>query len=503
MKQMNAVLLYKYALLVTLAIKLLLAWVLPMSGDEAYFIVWAKHPDFGFYDHPPMVGWVLQLMLYLGSSEVVLRLPSVLVTTLIGIGIFRLLKPYDEAKAALVAVLYLVSPLNLLNVLVTTDTPLILLAFLSAVALFKALQKNGMAWYALSGILFGMAFLSKYFAVLLGLAYVAYFMFSENSVRKTQGFVLLFLVALPFALVNFYWNYTHCWDNILFNIYHRNEGERFSLGNIAAFLGVQIYLMTPPVIYYLLKRRAEIKQGIIRDHLNLFAWAFLVPMAAFALLSLKRDIGLHWVLAFYPFLYVLLGLLVSGEELRKTLKFMLWFSALHLAAVAVIAVLPMETWKHNKLYDGIVFMFKNDAIVEQLRPYEQQGFLLASDGYTPAAILSYHYGENFFVFGSGSTYARQDDMITDFRQFDGRDILIVKKSLPELVQFIPHFRRVEVKQYQLRGATFYFVLGYGFNFKHYKEIVLKPIKEKYYRIPDFLPHTPCYFCTKYFSEEYM
>jgi hypothetical protein len=22
-----------------------------MSGDEAYFIVWAQHPDFGYYDH--------------------------------------------------------------------------------------------------------------------------------------------------------------------------------------------------------------------------------------------------------------------------------------------------------------------------------------------------------------------------------------------------------------------------------------------------------------------
>jgi hypothetical protein len=503
MKQMNPVSLYKYALLVTLAIKLVLAWVLPMSGDEAYFIVWAKHPDFGFYDHPPMVGWVLQFMLMFGSSEVVLRLPSILVATFIGIGIFRLLKPYDETKAALVAILYLVSPLNLLNVLITTDTPLILLAFLSAAALFKALQKNGMGWYALSGILFGMAFLSKYFAALLGLGFVVYFIISDKNAQKTKGFLLLFLAALPFALVNLYWNYTHCWDNILFNVYHRNEVTQFSLGKVAAFLGMQIYLMTPPVIYYLFKRRAGIRLGIKRDHFNLFAWTFLVPLVVFALLSLKKDIGLHWVLAFYPFLYLLLGLLFSGDELRKTLKFMLWFSALHLAAIAVIAALPMETWKNNKLYDGIVFMFKNDAIVEQVRPYEQQGFLLASDGYTPAAIISYHYGKNFFVFGGGSTYARQDDMITDFRQFDGRDILIVKKSAPELVQFIPYFRRVEVKQFQLRGATFYFVLGYGFDYKHYKEAVLKPIMDKYYRIPDFLPHTPCYFCTKYFPGEYM
>ena len=54
----------------------MLAYVIPMSGDEAYFIIWAKHLDFGYYDHPPMVGWFLHLMLYLGSSEVILRLPG-------------------------------------------------------------------------------------------------------------------------------------------------------------------------------------------------------------------------------------------------------------------------------------------------------------------------------------------------------------------------------------------------------------------------------------------
>ncbi|MEJ1959728.1 MAG: hypothetical protein WDM70_10175 [Nitrosomonadales bacterium] len=38
-------------------------------------------------------------------------------------------------------------------------------------------------------------------------------------------------------LLNLYWNYTHCWDNILFNLYNRNEGEEFSLGKVAIFFG--------------------------------------------------------------------------------------------------------------------------------------------------------------------------------------------------------------------------------------------------------------------------
>jgi hypothetical protein len=492
---------FKFALLVTLAIKLLLAWVLPMSGDEAYFVVWAKHPDFGFYDHPPMVGWLLQLLLYFGSSEVVLRLPAILLSTVIGIGIYRLLKQHDEARAALVATLFLVAPLNLMNVLVTTDTPLILFVFLSAVSLYRALQLNSSAWYALSGIFFGLAFLSKYFAVLLGLGYLAYFVFSPGSRQKMRGLALLFLAALPFVLLNLYWNYTHCWDNILFNFYTRNEGEQLSPGKVAIYLGTQIYLMTPPVIYYLFRHRAGFRRKIRRDDFRLFACVFLLPMAVFALLSVKKVIGLHWVLAFYPFLYLLLHHLLTREELVKSLNFSVWFSAAHLAAIVLIAFLPMETWKNTKLYDGIVFMFENDEIVEKVRPYEQQQFLLAADGYTPAAIISYHYGKNFFVFGEGSLHARQDDMVTDFRQFAGRNILIVKKSAPDMSQYQPFFNRAESRQFELRGVNFYFVLGYGFDYDKYRKLVLKPIKDKYYNIPAFLPHAPCYFCEKYFPEE--
>jgi hypothetical protein len=497
---MNLTSTFKIALIVTLAFKLILASVIPMSGDEGYFVLWAQHLDFGYYDHPPMVGWFLHLMLYLGSAEVILRLPSILTPMLIGIGIYRLLRPLNADKAALIAILFLLSPLNLLNVLVTTDTPLILFAFFSMASLYKALQHNKMGWYALAGIFFGLAFLSKYFAVLLGLSYLAYLLFSAKSKQKAGGFALLFLASLPFALINIYWNYTHCWDNVLFNLYTRNEGTHYSFATVAMFLGAQLYLMTPPLLWLVYKQRKNYWQNIKRDNFQIFLFAFLLPMAVFLLLSLKKVIGLHWVLAFYPALYLLLFQLLPRSALQSLLKFMLGFSAVHVLAIIVIAALPMDTWKHNKLYGGMVFMFEHAKIVEQIKPYEAQQFLLATDGYSPSATISYYYGKEFFVFGEGGLHARQDDMLTDFREFKGRNILILSKSPPEMSSYTPYFAHVETRTFTLREATFHLVLGYDFNYEKYKEGVLRPIKDKYYKIPAYLPHAPCYFCRKYFPD---
>jgi hypothetical protein len=440
-------------------------------------------------------------LLFLGNSEVVLRLSPILTYPLVGIVIYRLLKPLDEDRAALIAILFLISPINILNVAVTTDTTLILFGFFSAASLYQAMQKNHLGWYGLAGVFFGLAFLSKYFAVLLGLAYLVYFIFSAKSKQKTIGFALLYLASLPFALLNLYWNYTHCWDNIMFNLYNRNESAHFSFSTVAIFLGTQLYLMTPPLVYYLIKKRGEIKQLFRDGQLQLFLFVFVVPMSVFSLLSMVKVVGLHWVLSFYPALYVLLYKFLTRKELGTMIKFMAWFSALHLLAILVIAAIPMETWKSNKLYGGVVMSFEPKKIAEQIRPYEQQQFVLATDAYSPTATMSYYYGSRFIVFGEDGYHARHDDILTDFREYEGRNILILRKSEPVMQDYTPYFERVETKTFTVREATFYLVLGYKFSYEEYKEGVLRQIKNKYYKIPSYLPIGSCYFCGRYFPDE--
>ena len=44
---------------------LLRGWLplaLPITGDEAYFYWWGVYPELGYYDHPPMVGWLIAAM---------------------------------------------------------------------------------------------------------------------------------------------------------------------------------------------------------------------------------------------------------------------------------------------------------------------------------------------------------------------------------------------------------------------------------------------------------
>jgi hypothetical protein len=230
----------------------------------------------------------------------------------------------------------------------------------------------------------------------------------------------------------------------------------------------------------------------------MFGVMFMFPFGFFAVLSLVKQVGLHWMLGFVPFFFVLAGWMLSREQLRSSVAYLAVFSALHVATIALAAALPLETWKNSRFYDGIVYHLRIADILRELKPYEGQ-FEFAADGYSPAVTASYYSGKYFFVFGAGSSYARQDDLQTDFRRLDGKDILVLRKNAPEEREYSPYFRSVEYKEILLSGATFHVVLGRGFDFGAYREGVLRPVRDRFYAIPSYLTQGACYFCQRYFD----
>ena len=73
-------------LLALAVFRLWFAAVLPLTGDEGYFVFWGEHPAGGYYDHPPMVGWWLTGLLAVSRAEWVLRLPALVLPLILAWG---------------------------------------------------------------------------------------------------------------------------------------------------------------------------------------------------------------------------------------------------------------------------------------------------------------------------------------------------------------------------------------------------------------------------------
>lgn len=496
----NSTRLFYAALLITLVVKLALAAIIPVTADEAYYIGWGNRLALGYYEHPPMIGWMLYFLRRIGHGILLMRLPAVLWSTLVAIGIHALLKRRDRDKGALAATLFVVSPISVVGVFITTDIPLILFSYASAACLFLALEGNRRFYYLLSGVFLGLAFLSKYFAALLGLSYLVYFAISRRWRELAPGFLVLLAASLPFVSLNIYWNYTHCWDNVLFNLVTRNRDAALSAEKFLTYLGCAAYLITPPILVYLIKRRDQLVRQVSGDRLGIFAIAWLIPLAIFAVLATVKDIGLHWPLSFYPFLFLSIYTILSDWEYRKAICFMAVFAALHVAALAALVYLPRDYLKHWNHYDSIVLVEQNRRLQEDLKPYWDK-YYLATNQYSTSSLMTYLSGRDFFVFGPASYHSRQDDIDTDFRRFDGRDILILRKTAPEKGEYSPFFKSVQLKEIVVEQAPFYIVLGHQFVYEAYRNRVLRFIKSAYYNIPRYLPHAACYMDQRYGGSE--
>ncbi len=491
------------SLLITTLIRTVMAAIVPLTGDEAYFIVWGEHPDFGYYDHTPMVGWWLSAMLALGRSVWLMRLPALITTVLVAWLIWRAAKSLDAEKAGWAGALYLWSPHNVLNFLITTDTPLLLFSTLAGVALFRAVRSDRSGEYLLAGVWLGLAFLSKYFAVLLGLAF-AVILLGFAGRPRWGGLLLVVAGVLPSAALNIAWNYQHGWTNILFNLFNRTSDAGFSPGNMLAYLAV-VTLPVAPLAWSLLRPRLE-GRAAWRDAwerwkatgAHVYVLASTVPLALLLLVSLQKPVGAHWPLSYFPFLFVALVGLFSLEALRRMTRGMLVFGAVLCLGVILLAVSPLNWLRGHKSYDSIILGTHPGELLTALEPFRGE-YALTTLSYAKSAMLGFAGGSHVPVIGMGSYHGRQDDLITDWSTYAGRDILVLCDSDRRVAMARAWFADSEVRDVFVQGARFQAVLGRGFQFPEYRETVLRPLARRYYSMPRWLSAfaEPSFFFVRY------
>ncbi len=485
--------------LCSLLLRLWIAGTFPITGDEAFFYWWGVFPDWGYSDHPPMVGWWIALMrATLGDSVWSIRLPVVLLPLALGGALWWALKGVDRARAAWAVLFFWLAPLNWLNTLITTDTPLIFWSALSVAALMVAeqraqLDRKAHALYALSGLFLGLAFLSKYFSVVLGLTYLVYFAAFRRE--RLVAMVWVVLYALPGPAINLLYNVSHGWANIMFNLFNRNEAELFEWRKPLTYVAMMAYLVTPVLVWMAVTyRRALYAAASASASQRMLACLVLVPLAFFLLLSGKKIIGLHWVLSFYPFGFAFLAFALPFDKLKASALGLAVFAGLHVAVVAGLYATSLETWRSAKIYPQIIRSYKTTEILQQV---SRPGVVLMADAYTPASIYGFELRQYMPIFGVGRFHARQDDMLVDYAFYQGKTIRIITQDLPNLDDYRRFFESVKLLTFSQNGVAFYAIEGTAFNYAVYRKDVVGEIHRRFYKIPPVLPMTGCPLCERY------
>jgi dolichol-phosphate mannosyltransferase len=270
--------------------------------DEAYYWNYAQHMDWSFYDHPPMVAWLIWLgTAVFGNTEFGVRIGAFL-SGLVTMGYLYALARnlYDKPTGMRTVLLLAILPFSFATgLLMTADAPLIAAWAATLYYMERALiADRSSAWLGM-GIAFGLGILSKYTLGLLGLAALLFVILDPKArrwLRRPHPYLAAGLALLLFSPV-IIWNMEHQWASITFQS-SRIKGvgdDQFSTHLLFANL---LLLLTPVGLLAaasaLLSEAGNDDSELARRR-RLFVRIFTgVPLAVFFVLSMFDSLRFHW-----------------------------------------------------------------------------------------------------------------------------------------------------------------------------------------------------------------
>ncbi len=484
----------------------LVAGKVGLGDSEAYYYAWSRHLDLSYFDHPPLIAWLIRLSsLYFGDSISAVRMPSVVlsagITFLVYFAGVRILK---NGKAGFYgALLFSFCHVYFIGGLAAApDVALIFFWMLAILFIYDAVERESGVLLVLASLALGLALLSKYNAVLFIPPAFIYLSLKESGRRLLFSRWMLISIGVFLLLVFpvLFWNYQHDWASFRFHLVERHSAAGFSLKNLLVFMGGQLLYFSLFIWLLIFVSFGWLQLNLFSGRIPsaLFMFLFSTPLLIFffAVGAWTPESEPHWSAIGYLPLFPLAGLFLARHDAKsfshKALQVALIFAAVaniglwvHILSNTFVEALPDDSYRpkldiSNELYGW------DEAGNEMQR--------LVSENRNLAFAASYHYtmcGQlEFALKGALPVYCanhRRDafDFFTDSSMPPvGRDGLIVTdnrydREPRELYQCkdMQDLSRIDIKRGSKTVRTFRFTICNGFRniqAEDYKYIPLPP-----------------------------
>lgn len=296
---------------------------LPVFSQEAYYWCYSQEPALSYFDHPPMVAWIIWLGSQLcGNGVLGIRLGTWLLscgTCWLGLKLLRELFPdaSDLSRIAWIVLQLAVPLLAMTRFLANPDAPLLFFWTGCILSLWKA-REGHLGWWITAGLAAGCALLSKYTAVFLAVGGILLLILDvrfRHQLRRPGPYLGVILATLVFFPV-VAWNCMHELASFRFQTTGRFERARVTLKWLLELLESQTLVLNPILAAGLVITALWLIRRIrSADRSSLWLAAFGLPLPLFmAAQALCMQVKINWLLPAYVTLF--LGLVVWWGQLR-------------------------------------------------------------------------------------------------------------------------------------------------------------------------------------------
>lgn len=319
---------YKNLFLLTwLVLGLLQACFSELWDDEAYYWVYSRHLDWGYFDHPPMIALLIKIGYGIFHNELGVRLLIVFVNTLTLWITARLIASKDNKLFYLL--IGSMGAMQIGGILAVPDVPLIFFAAIYFWVYRNFVNEQTWKNTILLGLSMALMFYSKYHGILL----VFFTLLSNINLLKVFKFYVAVIITTLLFLPHIYWQYTHGFPSLQYHLVDRNASS-YDISFSLDYLGGQLLLFGPLlgwlILYYAF--RSPIQNSFERA----LKFCVVGVLSFFLLSTFKGRVEANWTVMLFTPVVILAHQAIVRKGLSQ--KWLLYTLPVTLLLVLVVRV---------------------------------------------------------------------------------------------------------------------------------------------------------------------
>lgn len=241
-----------------LLLGLMQAGLTGLQDDEAYYWVFSRYLDWGYFDHPPMTAVLVKMGYAIFPNELGVRMFPLLLNILSLVIIEKLIS--KKNPFLFYAIALSVAVIQVTGFMAAPDIPLIFFAALFFLCYKRFIENFSLLNTLLLGIAVALLFYSKYHAVLI----ILFTLVSNIKLLTKYQTWLAGVIALLLFAPHLWWQYQHDWISFRYHLFESNVNPykpsftaSYILGQLLLPGPVAGFILLPAAFLYKIKNPTE------------------------------------------------------------------------------------------------------------------------------------------------------------------------------------------------------------------------------------------------------
>jgi len=309
-------------------INLIQASFVEVHADEAYYWVYSRFLDWGYFDHPPMVALFIRIGDSVVQSTLGLRLLTVITSTASAYLLWKILSQYAQNIKLFILLFGVIVLFHVYGFITSPDAPLFFFMVLFFYLYQRYVVADKLKWALLLALVIAGMLYSKYHGVL-----VLFFTILSNwKLFKRRSFWLVVLIAMVAFIPHIWWQIQNNFPSFYYHVIDRSSAY-YKLSFTTEYILGQLALAGPLVGWYLYRSAILVKNS--DRFIAAVKFNFYGIFLFFLISTLKGRVEAHWTLPAMLCLFMLAYIGMAKFQVPK------WFNTLAIVNIGLVILVRL------------------------------------------------------------------------------------------------------------------------------------------------------------------